>query len=52
MLKRDLFRVVVGVVVIANAASVDPHRPAGRAAQAPIDPLDGGQPVSDPLARR
>lgn len=51
LLKPDLFRVVVGVVLIANAASLTVIASALSRGQAPIYPLVAGQPVSDPLTQ-
>jgi multicomponent Na+:H+ antiporter subunit C len=47
VLKRDLFRVVIGVVVIANAANVALMAAGRTRGSAPVDPAE--QPVSDPL---
>ena len=51
LLKPDLFRVVVGVVLIANAASLTVIASGLRRGQAPIHPLIEGEPVSDPLTQ-
>ena len=47
VLKRDLFRVVIGVVVIANAANVALMATGRTRGSAPIQGAE--QPVSDPL---
>src|SRR4029450_3096496 len=51
LLKSDLFRVVVGLVLISNAASLTVIASGLRRGQAPIYPLDQGQPVSEPRAQ-
>jgi len=51
VLKPDLFRVVVGLALISNAASLTVITSGLRRGQAAIYPLDEGQPVSDPLAQ-
>ena len=51
LLKPDLFRVVVGLVLIANAASLTVIASGLRRGQAPIHPLVEGEPVSDPLTQ-
>jgi multicomponent Na+:H+ antiporter subunit C len=51
VLKPDLFRVVVGLALVSNAASLTVIASGLRRGQAPIYPLDQGQPVSDPLAQ-
>jgi multicomponent Na+:H+ antiporter subunit C len=51
LLKPDLFRVVVGVVLIANAASLTVIASGLSRGQAPIHPLIEGEPVSDPLTQ-
>lgn len=51
LLKPDLFRVVVGLVLIANAASLTVIASGIRRGQAPIEPLVEGEPVSDPLTQ-
>jgi multicomponent Na+:H+ antiporter subunit C len=51
LLKRDLVRVVAGIVVISNA-SIFLIMASGMArGQAPLYPLTGGAPVSDPLVQ-
>ena len=50
-LKPDLFRVVVGLALVSNAASLTVIASGLRRGQAPIYPLDQGQPVGDPLAQ-
>ena len=49
MLKSDLFRVVIGMVLISNAACVTLMAAGIGRGAAPIHPLDG--PVSDPLVQ-
>ena len=51
LLKPDLFRVVVGLVLIANAASLTVIASGLRRGQTPIYPLVSGEPVSDPLTQ-
>jgi multicomponent Na+:H+ antiporter subunit C len=49
MLKRDLLRVVIGVIVIANAANIALMAAGRTRGEAPIRPND--PPVSDPLVQ-
>jgi multicomponent Na+:H+ antiporter subunit C len=51
VLKPDLFRMVVGLALVSNAASLTVITSGLRRGQAPIYPLDQGQPVGDPLAQ-
>jgi multicomponent Na+:H+ antiporter subunit C len=51
LLKPDLFRVVAGLMLISNAASLTVIASGLRRGQAPIDPLVPGEPVSDPLTQ-
>jgi multicomponent Na+:H+ antiporter subunit C len=51
LLKADLFRVVVGLVLISNAASLTVIASALRRGQAPILPFVSGEAVSDPLTQ-
>jgi multicomponent Na+:H+ antiporter subunit C len=51
LLKPDLFRVVVGLVLISNAASLTVVASALRRGQAPILPFLEGENVSDPLTQ-
>jgi multicomponent Na+:H+ antiporter subunit C len=51
VLKPDLFRVVVGLLLISNAASLTVIASGLRRGQAPIYPLGQGEPVSEPLAQ-
>jgi multicomponent Na+:H+ antiporter subunit C len=51
LLKPDLFRVVAGLMLIANAASLTVIASGLRRGQAPIQPLVPGQPVADPLTQ-
>lgn len=49
LLKSDLFRVAVGVVLVSNAASLAVMAAGRRRGEVPIAPYDG--PVSDPLVQ-
>lgn len=49
LLKPDLFRIVLGIMLIANAANLALVTSGLRRGPAPIDP--GGAPVSDPLVQ-
>jgi multicomponent Na+:H+ antiporter subunit C len=49
VLKPDLFRVVMGLLLISNAANLTLMASGLSRGQAPIAPLDGDEPVSDPL---
>ena len=51
LLKPDLFRVVVGLMLISNAASLTVIASGLRRGQTPIYPLVSGEPVSDPLTQ-
>lgn len=51
MLKPDLFRVAVGMVLISNAANLTLMASGMSRGQPPIQPLDDGAPVSDPLVQ-
>ena len=51
LLKSDLFRVVVGLMLISNAASLTVIASGLRRGQAPIYPLVPGEPVADPLTQ-
>jgi multicomponent Na+:H+ antiporter subunit C len=51
LLKHDLFRVVVGLMLISNAASLTVIASGLRRGQTPIYPLVSGEPVSDPLTQ-
>jgi multicomponent Na+:H+ antiporter subunit C len=50
LLKPDLFRVVVGLVLVANAANLTLMASGLRRGESPIHPLGDG-PVSDPLVQ-
>jgi multicomponent Na+:H+ antiporter subunit C len=50
LLKPDLFRVVVGIVLIANAANLALMASGLSRGRAPIHPI-GGETVSDPLVQ-
>ena len=51
LLKPDLFRVVAGLMLISNAASLTVIASGLRRGQAPIYPLVAGEPVADPLTQ-
>jgi multicomponent Na+:H+ antiporter subunit C len=51
LLKPDLFRVVAGLMLIANAASLTVIASGLRRGQAAIYPLVPGEPVADPLTQ-
>lgn len=51
ILKTDLFRVVIGITLIANAANLTLMASALSRGRAPIAPLESGEPVSDPLVQ-
>lgn len=51
LLKPDLFRVVVGLVLISNAANLTLMASGLTTGQAPIQPAEGTEPVSDPLVQ-
>lgn len=51
MLKGDLFRVVAGIVLVSNAANLTLMASGLTVGQAPISPLDPGEPVADPLVQ-
>ena len=51
LLKPDLFRVVVGLVLVSNAANLTLVASGLRRGQAPIRPFADGEPVSDPLTQ-
>lgn len=51
LLKPDLLRVVVGLVLIANAASLTVVSSGLRRGQAVILPLTEGEPTADPLTQ-
>lgn len=51
LLKPDLFRVVAGLMLISNAASLTVIASGLRRGQTPIYPLVSGEPVSDPLTQ-
>ena len=51
MLKGDLFRVVAGIVLVSNAANLTLMASGLTRGQAPIFPLDAGEPVADPLVQ-
>jgi multicomponent Na+:H+ antiporter subunit C len=49
LLKADLFRIVLGILLIANAANLALVTSGLRRGASPIDP--GSEPVSDPLVQ-
>ena len=51
ILQRDLFRVVIGIVMISNAANLFIIAAGLTRGRPPIYPLPEGQPVSDPLVQ-
>ena len=51
LLKPDLFRVVVGLALVANAASLTVIASGLRRGQAPIHPLVPGEQIADPLTQ-
>jgi multicomponent Na+:H+ antiporter subunit C len=51
LLKPDLFRVVAGLMLISNAASLTVIASGLRRGQAPIHPLVPGEPIADPLTQ-
>ena len=51
MLKPDLFRIVVGLVLVSNAASLTVIASGLRRGQAAIQPFDPDRPVADPLTQ-
>lgn len=51
MLKPDLFRVVVGLVLVSNAANLTLIASGLTRGEAPIAPMGEGTPVSDPLVQ-
>jgi multicomponent Na+:H+ antiporter subunit C len=51
LLKPDLLRVVIGLVLVSNAASLAVISSGLTRGGAVIEPLDAGEPVGDPLAQ-
>jgi len=51
LLKPDLFRVVVGLVLISNAANLTLMASGRTRGEAPILPVADGRPVADPLVQ-
>lgn len=51
ILQRDLFRVVIGIVMISNAANLFIIAAGLTRGQPPIHPLPEASPVSDPLVQ-
>lgn len=50
-LKPDLLRVVIGVILISNAASLTVMASGLARGRAPVHPLPAGEEVSDPLVQ-
>ncbi|MBE2321039.1 NADH-quinone oxidoreductase subunit K [Solirubrobacter sp. CPCC 204708] len=52
LLKPDLFRVIAGLVLVSNAANLTLMASGlTRSGQAPIAPVEGNEPVADPLVQ-
>jgi multicomponent Na+:H+ antiporter subunit C len=51
LLKPDLFRVVVGLVLVSNAANLTLMASGLTRGQAPVQPAAGSEPVADPLVQ-
>lgn len=51
LLKPDLFRIVVGIVLVANAANLTLMASGLTRGQSPILPVRGDEQVSDPLVQ-
>jgi multicomponent Na+:H+ antiporter subunit C len=51
LLKPDLLRVVVGLVLVSNAANLTVMASGVKGGQAPIQPTRAGEPVADPLVQ-
>lgn len=51
LLKSDLFRIVIGIALVANAANLALIASGVRRGVSPILPLAGGQQASDPLVQ-
>ncbi len=51
MLKPDLFRVVIGMVMISNAANLTLMASGLTRGRSPINPLPENSPVADPLVQ-
>lgn len=51
LLKPDLFRIVIGVVLVANAANLTVMASGLRRGESPIAPHEEGAAVSDPLVQ-
>jgi multicomponent Na+:H+ antiporter subunit C len=51
VLKADLLRVIVGLVLISNAANLTLMASGLSRGDAPIAPLEAGDPVADPLVQ-
>lgn len=51
LLKPDLFRIVIGVVLIANAANLTVMASGLVRGQSPVEPYEEGVAISDPLVQ-
>jgi multicomponent Na+:H+ antiporter subunit C len=51
LMRRDLIRDVAGMILVANAVNLFLMAAGLRRGRAPIHPLDGSAPVSDPLVQ-
>jgi multicomponent Na+:H+ antiporter subunit C len=51
LLKPDLFRIVVGVVLVANAANLTVMASGLGRGQSPVEPYESGVAISDPLVQ-
>jgi multicomponent Na+:H+ antiporter subunit C len=51
LLKPDLFRIVAGLVLVSNAANLTLMASGLTRGQAPIVPVDGDEPIADPLVQ-
>lgn len=51
LMKPDLFRIVIGVVLVANAANLAVMASGLRRGQSPVAPYEDGVAISDPLVQ-
>lgn len=51
LMKPDLFRIVIGVVLVANAANLTVMSGGLERGQSPIEPYEEGAVISDPLVQ-
>jgi multicomponent Na+:H+ antiporter subunit C len=51
LMKPDLFRIVIGVVLVANAANLTVMASGLRRGQSPVEPYEEGVAISDPLVQ-